>query len=295
MQLTSVNLVDLARTLSSLSIESTKSTSLKLSGKTDGDQNKLEAVAQEFESLFMHMMLKAMRTANRTFSEGNYFDTFETRMYEDMLDEELSIHMTKSHSMGIADLMVKQLRPAVRKQDYDMEIGSSTVPTRQTLFQTPDDFVAEILPRVKSTSAGLGLDPRFVVAQAALETGWGQHIMFDASGNNSFNLFGIKASADWQGKTVEFKSLEVVSGVAARVKSKFKVYGSYDEAIADYAHLLKHNDRYAAALNAADIRSFGEQLRKGGYATDPDYAGKLARVMDNGAFGGSQTAMFKQP
>ena len=276
MVLNSENRVDLARLLG---------TAQQVNGdqKEPKDQQDLAAAAKEFESLFMHMMLKSMRQANRTMSDGNYFNSFETRMYEDMLDEKLSISLSHSHTLGIADLLVNQLSASPRRQDYELPMGASNVPTnvplRQSVFQKPEDFVSAILPKAESVAADLGIRPEFVVAQAALETGWGQHMIFDADGRNSFNLFGIKANADWQGKTVAIESLEMRSGIAQQERSKFKVYGGYDEALADYAKLLSENPRYDAVRAAEDVESFGQTLVEGGYATDPDYAVKLARIV----------------
>ena len=260
-------------------------------GSEENSDADLEAVAEEFESLFMNMILKSMRTANRAFSEGNYFDTFETRMYEDMLDEKMSTHLSGTHSLGIADMLVQQLRGSVTSSSYGLSMGAASldeaesVPTRQADFLNPEDFVDRLLPKAQDTARELGIDPRHLVAQAALETGWGSHLMFDQKGRNSHNLFGIKADSEWNGDTVSIESVEVVDGVAVQEHSQFKVYASYEDAIRDYGDKLSGNARYADVLaTGRDIDKFGHGLQSGGYATDPEYANKLARVLKNPAF-----------
>lgn len=260
----------------------------------------LKAVAEEFESLFMNMILKSMRTANRAFSEGNYFDTFETRMYEDMLDEKMSTHLSATHSLGIADMLIQQLRGSTQATSYGLPMGTASndasrsdgIPTRQADFQNPEEFVDRLLPMVQNTAKELGIDPRHIVAQAALETGWGTHLMFDQRGRNSHNLFGIKADSDWKGDTVSIESLEVVEGIAIQERSQFKVYSSYEDAIRDYGDKLAGNARYSEVLaTGRDIERFGHGLQQGGYATDPEYANKLARVLKNPAFTSIRLAM----
>jgi flagellar protein FlgJ len=252
-----------------------------VAGNSDED---LQAVAEEFESLFMNMILKSMRSANRAFSEGNYFDSFESKMYEDMMDEKLSSHLSGSRSLGIADMLVRQLKGGKASPTYDISIGSVS---KQEAFSSPDKFVDAILPEVDKAAKKMGVNPRHIVAQAALETGWGSHLMFDSKGNNSHNLFGIKAKSDWSGKTVSIDSVEVVDGIAIQERSQFKAYDNYKDAIDDYAGMLTGHTRYTDVLETGDnVKAFGEGLMSGGYATDPEYANKLSRVLDNPALGG---------
>jgi len=267
-----------------------------LSSSNENSDADLEAVAKEFESLFMNMMLKSMRTANRAFSEGNYFDTFETRMYEDMLDEKLSSHLGSSHSLGIADMLVQQLKGSEASTPYGLSMASNDKPVgisaRKADFLNPQDFVDRLLPLAQNTADELGIDPRHLVAQAALETGWGAHLMFDQKGNNSHNLFGIKADSTWKGERVSIESLEVVDGVATQERSQFKVYPSYEDAIRDYGDKLTGNARYTDVLaTGRDIDRFSRGLQLGGYATDPEYANKLTSVLKNPAFTSIRLAM----
>ena len=248
----------------------------------------LEAVAQEFESLFMNMMLKSMRSANRTLSEGNYFNSFESKMYEDMLDEKLSVELSGFGSLGIADLLVKQFSANTISRNYDLQMGDmkpqpgeGVFPSeRRAAFDSQEHFISSLLPEAESVANQLGIKPHFIVAQAALETGWGQHLMFDGNGNNSFNLFGIKARPDWSGKSVAIESMEVADGIATPIKSAFKMYDSYEQGLDDYRALLQ-SERYQGVPSSISIESFGEALSRAGYATDPDYSKKLARVYDS--------------
>ena len=242
----------------------------------DGD---LRQAAEQFESLFMHMMLKSMRQASRSLSEGNYFSSFETETYEDMMDEKLSVQMTASRSLGIADLLMNQFSPRTNTPNYELKMGG--IATKQAGFIDEKEFVSALLPRAEPFADSLGVNPKFLVAQAALETGWGQHIMFDSKGKNSHNLFGIKANADWNGPTVAVDSLEVRQGVASQEKSIFKVYDSYEQSLKDYARLILDNNRYREVPNSRRIEEFGSALQQAGYATDPEYSEKLSRVMGN--------------
>lgn len=243
----------------------------------------IRAVAEEFESLFMNMMLKSMRSANRVISEGNYLNSFESKMYEDMLDEKLSVSLSKHGSLGIADLLVRQLSTKRVDRPYDLKMGQSEAPIfsaeRREAFPSQAQFLIDVRAAATDAAAQLGIDPDFIVAQAALETGWGQHVMHDGQGNNSHNLFGIKAK-DASEAALMIESLEVKEGVATPVKSAFKVYPGYKAAMQDYVRLLK-GPRYEGVQNAESIQAFAESLKNGGYATDPDYALKLARVHES--------------
>lgn len=256
-----------------------------LTGSQDANSPEaIRAVAEEFESLFMNMMLKSMRSANRVLSEGNYFNSFESKMYEDMLDEKLSVDLSKHGSLGIADLLVRQLSNKSTDRAYDLKLGRSADASagpifpaeRRPAFLSQEQFISEVRDVAATAAKALGIDPDYIVAQAALETGWGQHVMHDGHGNNSHNLFGIKAkSAD--DNSVMIESLEVRDGVASPVKSAFKRYESYEAALEDYVGLLK-SSRYEGVQNADSVEAFARSLQAGGYATDPEYSSKLARV-----------------
>lgn len=140
-------------------------------------------------------------------------------------------------------------------------------------------FVDRLLPAAAAAEQKTGIPAHFMVAHAALETGWGKSEPRRADGSPSFNLFGIKAGASWRGPSVDAATTEVVAGVAQRRTERFRAYGSYAEAVNDYAQLLTNNPRYAAALGARESARFAQSLQAAGYATDPLYAVKLERII----------------
>jgi flagellar protein FlgJ len=148
-------------------------------------------------------------------------------------------------------------------------------PTPESTPQEREQFISELLPHANEAARELGVDPRALIAQAALETGWGR----SQPGGGSHNLFGIKAGANWNGASVQANTQEFDSGVASRVDASFRAYGSPRESVEDYVRLIRDNPRYAGAMNTGgDVQAFANALQRGGYATDPDYARKLAAV-----------------
>ena len=142
------------------------------------------------------------------------------------------------------------------------------------------DFVNRVWPHAQEVAAATGVPAQFLVAHAALETGWGKHEIRSADGSPTYNLFGIKAGSNWQGATVDAKTTEFVNGVAQPSREKFRVYSSYAEAFRDYASLLGNNSRFASVLGQKDGVEFARSLQKSGYATDPMYADKLSRIIN---------------
>lgn len=143
---------------------------------------------------------------------------------------------------------------------------------------TPEHFVAKIWPHAQRAAKELGVDPRALVAQAALETGWGRRGIRDSEGGSSNNLFGIKATG-WQGQRVSTSTHEYVDGQRRSERADFRAYGSPAESFADYVRLLKTSPRYQGALNAGnDVHRFASALQRAGYATDPGYARKIAAI-----------------
>lgn len=148
----------------------------------------------------------------------------------------------------------------------------------------PKEFVNNLLPHAANAARELGVKPQAILAQAALETGWGKHQIKLADGSPSHNVFGIKAGANWNGPVAQVRTTEYVHGVAQQRIEKFRAYGSYDEAFRDYANLLANAPRYRAVLNTGSTESFAQGLQKAGYATDPQYAAKIARIAENRVF-----------
>jgi flagellar protein FlgJ len=143
-----------------------------------------------------------------------------------------------------------------------------------------DGFFQRIKAHAIEASQATGIPAKFLLGQAALESGWGKREIRAADGSQSFNLFGIKASGAWKGKSVETMTTEFVDGVARKVVQKFRAYGSYAEAFQDYAGLMLGNRRYAAVLRQTDSERFAQGLLRAGYATDPAYADKLTRILN---------------
>lgn len=142
-----------------------------------------------------------------------------------------------------------------------------------------ESFVARLQAPAMAASRASGVPAELILAQAALETGWGRHEIATASGGNSYNLFGIKAGANWQGPTTEVRTTEYVDGQPQSRIERFRVYASFEAAFTDYARLIGNNPRYAGVVNAPDARQAARALQAGGYATDPAYADKLIAVM----------------
>lgn len=145
-------------------------------------------------------------------------------------------------------------------------------------ISSPEEFVQKFAPHAIEAAKKLGVSVRALLAQAALETGWGKHM--PAQGNTtSFNMFGIKAGSSWDGKRVNVPTLEYENGVAVRKKDSFRAYDSPSDSFKDYADMVASSPRYADAVGRGDdVKGFAKALVNGGYATDPSYAQKLADI-----------------
>ncbi|MCS3455458.1 flagellar assembly peptidoglycan hydrolase FlgJ [Aeromonas rivuli] len=153
-------------------------------------------------------------------------------------------------------------------------------PSAGSGFDSPSDFVSKLMPMAKKAADKLGLNPAVLVAQAALESGWGKRVIKDGDGQMSHNLFGIKADPRWQGDKAVVSTLEYEQGVASRQKAAFRSYDSFEESFNDYVDFLTSGSRYKGALAKADSPDrYFEALQQAGYATDPQYANKLKQVL----------------
>lgn len=158
--------------------------------------------------------------------------------------------------------------------------ASGAVPAAGTSSAQREAFVREMLPHAEAAARQLGVAPRTLIAHAALETGWGRSMPRGADGQPSYNLFGVKAGASWQGAAVAATTLEFEGGVAASRVERFRAYESPGASFGDYVGLLRGSARYAAAIGTGDdAAAFARALQQGGYATDPDYARKLTSVV----------------
>jgi len=155
-----------------------------------------------------------------------------------------------------------------------------TPPVKGNGDASVDAFVDKLANAAQQASSTTGIPARFILGQAALESGWGKREIKKADGSTSHNVFGIKASNDWTGKTVSTVTTEYVNGEPHRVVEKFRAYDSYEDAMTDYAKLLKSNPRYASVINGAKTaEGFAHGMQRAGYATDPHYAKKLLTIM----------------
>ena len=152
-------------------------------------------------------------------------------------------------------------------------------------FESPRDFVTSIWEQAKKAASKIGVSPAVIVAQSALETGWGKHIIKDKNGDSSFNLFNVKAHRNWDGEKAAQSTLEFEQGIAVRKVEPFRVYNNFSEAFDDFVNFLKSNNRYQGALeNAENSERFLQKLQKAGYATDPNYADKIINILNSDNF-----------
>ena len=154
----------------------------------------------------------------------------------------------------------------------------------QSLQGKPNDFVNLLRPYARAIAHETGIPEQFMIAQAALETGWGKHQIRLSENQPSYNLFGIKAGKSWKGPIIEAVTTEYINGVAQKVVDKFRVYRSYEESFRDYANLLLANSRYSGVLKTQSAVAFAWGLQQAGYATDPFYAQKLIKILNSEVF-----------
>ncbi len=287
---------------------------LKLSAK-NSDATSTRKVAQQFESMFLSMMLKNMRA---TLPGSDPLANDASKMATDMYDQQLATTMSKGKGIGLADALVAQIERAQgKKPDAPADTTKSTLDgspsampltmTRVKAMSLPGtgiaiplstdtpvttapattsatpihrDFVDRFKDAAVAAAEATGLPAKVILGQAALESGWGKHEVRDTSGTGSFNLFGIKAGPSWTGATVDAVTTEVVNGVAQKVVQKFRAYASYADSFIDYAKMVANNPRYEKAMQAAgDAMKYASEMGKSGYATDPNYGRKLASVL----------------
>jgi flagellar protein FlgJ len=270
----------------------------------DSKEQALRKVAQQFESLFMQMMLKSMRASNEVFAKDNPLNSFEMGFHKDMLDNQLSLSLSQGNQLGLAEAFYRKMQqtylssPSVgiegKLTDPKQRISVDPygLPTDKIMqrkqdalalddIKTPDDFIAAVSPYAKKIAETMGLDYQVLIAQAALETGWGEHSIRDTHGNHSFNLFNIKADDRWQGHSVTVPTMEYHNGVAQKESAKFRRYDTIADAFDDYQQFLTQ-PRYEKALTvASDGQAFMAELQEAGYATDPHYAAKINRIVDS--------------
>ncbi len=245
--------------------------------------------AKQFEALFMQEVMKSMRSA--TLSSG-MLDNSATQLGTELLDTQFAGKMAGLPG-GLSDAIAKQLQRQMGVQDLSPEGVKKASQT--TLAQALPALATKGIPNhvqsfiqqhdaaARKAEAATGIPASFMVAQAAHESGWGRREITGADGTKSHNVFGIKATPGWTGRTVDVTTTEVINGQAHKVVARFRAYASYDEAFKDYARLLSGNQRYAQAVAQAqngNAAGFARGLQMAGYATDPAYADKIARTIN---------------
>lgn len=324
----------------------------------DNDPAALQAVAEQFEQLFLNMLVKSMREANASFSEDSYFNSPQVEFYQQMGDTQLTKEIAENKGFGLAEILVRQLGgnidPRMGEEEEDNRLKplsasermlNRTVDTAASMaasavlgraqanrqaveteqqtamaatgadevttatmasvaevagsvesstatevapqrFETPEQFVTTLLPLAESVAAELGVDPKVLLAQSALETGWGRYLVQTPEGT-SHNLFNIKADSRWAGEKAQVGTVEFRDGVAQREQAAFRVYDSYEQSFRDYADFLRSSTRYQDALEqAGDPYRYLSGLQQAGYATDPEYAAKISRIFDGDVLAG---------
>ena len=168
---------------------------------------------------------------------------------------------------------------AVEGSSLAKSVAQPPLAPAKRAFGSSDEFIATMLPMAEKAAARIGVDPKVLVAQAALETGWGKSIMRADDGSSSHNLFGIKATGNWKGENARAITSEFRNGQMVKETADFRSYGSYEDSFHDLVSLLQNNDRYQGVVKSADNpEQFVKELQKAGYATDPNYASKISSI-----------------
>jgi len=298
------------------------------SGDGAAKKEALKEAAQQFEAIFMKMLLSSMRKAQDVLESDSPFNSESTKFYRDMHDQQMAVELSSNGSMGLSDLIVRQLggdngnympSSALRndanlsnlsnlsnldsrslgnnKEHVNFVADSGTqipyrainkseetvnisTPTSAPHFSEPKDFVTALTKPAQEVQQKLGIPFEVVIAQAALETGWGKKIIKDSEGNSSNNLFNIKADSRWSGDKVTKDTLEFEQGNMVKKSAPFRMYESLSESVNDYVDFLSGSERYEGALDKAkDVEQFLHSLQGAGYATDPQYANKIMATL----------------
>jgi peptidoglycan hydrolase FlgJ len=251
----------------------------------------IRETAKQFEGLFMQQLMKSMREA--TVSSG-MLDNEGTKLGNELLDSQYAAKMTGLPG-GLTDAIARQLErqmgvaPATLAAPTAAASGAPAASSAaMPLSQKQVEFVQQHGDAARAAEGQSGIPAAFMIGQAAHESGWGKHEIRNADGSSAKNLFGIKAGAGWNGPVAEITTTEYVDGAAQKVTAKFRAYASYEESFRDYARMLKESPRYATVAaqaaqgtaSAASAAGFAQGLQRAGYATDPAYADKLARVIN---------------
>jgi flagellar protein FlgJ len=327
--------------------------SINAIGREDKDQA-LRKVAEQFESMFVKMMMKSMRDANKVFQEDSIMHSPQEDFYQQMYDDQMSVNLTGKQGMGFADVIYRQLNqeygdPSARenvqwqplddrRKNYSHAIDFNQIEKKNTQlkpvsdkagfeidasfvnrekkiletnkndvikdsgainqevpsessekiqkFESPEQFIQQLYPAAEKIAKEMGISPKAIISQAALETGWGQFMIHSEGGasgvkENSFNFFGIKADSRWEGDKVSITTHEYRDGQRVTEKADFRSYPNIEAGLKDYSNFLKAQ-RYEGAMAAGtDVEKYANELQQAGYATDPQYAQKISRIANS--------------
>ena len=291
---------------------------LKRAAREDSD-SALDEVARQFEAMFLQMMLKSARKASfgddifNSEQMKTYQGMFDSQIAMHLtkgkgigLSDVLARQLRGSISAASTQDSVKELsevesnqgaeiRTSVREYlrrsqlmviDSPPEIkavseNSESKPVQQSRFESPHDFVETLLPIAERISERTGISAEVLLAQAALETGWGKSVITHSDGRSSFNLFNIKADQRWDGERAIKRTVEYDGGIASRQSAAFRSYESFEASFEDYINFVSDQPRYNKAMNVVDNdKEYITELHQAGYATDPLYAEKVLRVLN---------------
>jgi flagellar protein FlgJ len=259
----------------------------------------LKETARQFEAIFLSNVLKSMRDAK--LADG-ITDNDQSKFYN-----ELSHDQPDNEKLALDDYLNRSAGTQKGISKYPRAVGnraSNTVDGQVIInayihdssplnemteiplknnharpIQSAEDFIRQLHPYAQQAAKELGVEPRVILAQAALETGWGRSLIKNSNGESSFNLFNIKADKSWHGKQAQVPALEFEQGIAKKVNAGFRSYGSFQESFQDYVAFIKNNPRYGDALKqAGNGERYLHELQRAGYATDPNYANKIMNI-----------------
>lgn len=194
------------------------------------------------------------------------------------------IAVQQSRASGV-DTLPNQQALATIQPSLTAATAAPVAATTNTRFASPEQFIQSLYPQAQNAARELGVKPETLLAQAALETGWGQHMPSDKQGNHGFNLFGIKADTRWNGASTNVETVEYFGDKPLKVNAAFRSYDSFEQSFNDYVSFVKDQSRYQPALdNAADSSAYIQALHQAGYATDPRYAEKIEQILQRAEF-----------
>ncbi|MBU1361696.1 MAG: flagellar assembly peptidoglycan hydrolase FlgJ [Gammaproteobacteria bacterium] len=260
----------------SLAADARSLDTLKLAAGSNDPKATREA-AKQFESLFMRELIKSMREATM---KSGLMDSDGEKLGTDLLDQQFAVQLSGMPG-GLTEAITRQLTQQMSgagRTPSTVSLGATSA-VNPTASQS--GFVSQHSDAAGRVAQATGIPASFMIGQAGHETGWGRSEIRNADGSNSFNLFGIKATAGWTGKVAEITTTEYVDGEPRKVSAKFRAYDSYEDSFRDYARLINESPRYAQArASTSSATAYASELQRAGYATDPSYAAKLSRAIN---------------